>query len=163
LAAEVAASPSSGGRHRSSQFACSGLTIGLMVRRGGLHEHVSKRWAWWHIRAGLDGVRLHDLRHFMAATMLTAGVPVSVVAGRLGLARPTTAPNVDSHFVDSGGQHYWPESRRSILTILLNLSAGPPTDGVSWLPLYVAPPLACAWCAVSSFEQRPTTVGMGIG
>ncbi len=40
----------------------------------------------------------------MATTMLNAGVSVSVVAGRLGHARPTTILNVYSHFVDSGDQ-----------------------------------------------------------
>lgn len=38
----------------------------------------------------------------MATTMLTAGVPVSVVAGRLGHARAATTLNVYSHFVDTG-------------------------------------------------------------
>jgi integrase len=56
----------------------------------------------WRKKAGLDGVRLHDLRHFMATTMLAAGVPVSVVAGRLGHARPATTLNVYSHFLDAG-------------------------------------------------------------
>lgn len=62
----------------------------------------SHRWRRARDRVGLDGVRLHDLRHFMATTMLTAGVPVSVVAGRLGHARPASTLNVYSHFVDSG-------------------------------------------------------------
>lgn len=62
----------------------------------------SHRWRRARDRVGLDGVRLHDLRHFMATTMLTAGVPVSVVAGRLGHARPATTLNVYSHFVDTG-------------------------------------------------------------
>jgi integrase len=65
-------------------------------------DGVTSRWTKWRKKAGLDGVRLHDLRHFMATTMLTAGVPVSVVAGRLGHARPATTLNVYSHFVDAG-------------------------------------------------------------
>lgn len=36
--------------------------------------------------------------------MLTAGVPVSVVAGRLGHARSATTLNVYSHFVETGDQ-----------------------------------------------------------
>lgn len=62
----------------------------------------SHRWRRARDRVGLEGVRLHDLRHFMATTMLTAGVPVSVVAGRLGHARAATTLNVYSHFVDTG-------------------------------------------------------------
>ena len=65
-------------------------------------DGVTSRWTKWRKKAGLEGVRLHDLRHFMATTMLTAGVPVSVVAGRLGHARPATTLNVYSHFVDAG-------------------------------------------------------------
>ncbi len=65
-------------------------------------DGVTSRWTKWRSKAGLDGVRLHDLRHFMATTMLAAGVPVSVVAGRLGHARPATTLNVYSHFVDAG-------------------------------------------------------------
>lgn len=65
-------------------------------------DGVTARWMKWRAKANLDGVRLHDLRHFMATTMLTAGVPVSVVAGRLGHARPATTLNVYSHFVDAG-------------------------------------------------------------
>lgn len=65
-------------------------------------DGVTSRWMKWRAQAGLDGVRLHDLRHFMATTMLTASVPVSVVAGRLGHARPATTLNVYSHFVDAG-------------------------------------------------------------
>lgn len=67
-------------------------------------DGVTHRWTKWRRKAGLDQVRLHDLRHFMATTMLTAGVPVSVVAGRLGHARSATTLNVYSHFVEAGDQ-----------------------------------------------------------
>lgn len=48
---------------------------------------------------GLDDVRLHDLRHFVATTLLAAGVDLRTVAGRLGHAgggRTTLA--VYAHF-----------------------------------------------------------------
>ncbi|HEX2699081.1 MAG TPA: site-specific integrase [Acidimicrobiales bacterium] len=48
---------------------------------------------------GLDEVRLHDLRHFVATTLLAAGVDLRTVAGRLGHAgggRTTLA--VYAHF-----------------------------------------------------------------
>lgn len=38
--------------------------------------------------AGLETVRLHDLRHYVATQLLTAGIDVRTVAGRLG-ARPS--------------------------------------------------------------------------
>ena len=41
--------------------------------------------------------RLHDLRHLHATTLLLAGVPVHVVAARLGHADPTMTLRVYSH------------------------------------------------------------------
>jgi integrase len=67
-------------------------------------DGVTHRWRRWRVKADLPNMRLHDLRHFMATTMLTAGVPVSVVAGRLGHARSATTLNIYSHFVESGDQ-----------------------------------------------------------
>jgi integrase len=52
-------------------------------------------------RTGIDGVRLHDLRHFAATRMLVAGVPVKTVAGRLGHANAATTLNVYAHVVES--------------------------------------------------------------
>jgi integrase len=65
-------------------------------------EAMTMRWVRLRKRAGLGHSRLHDLRHFAATSMLGAGVPVHVVAGRLGHARPTTTLNVYSHFIESG-------------------------------------------------------------
>ncbi|MEM7342395.1 MAG: site-specific integrase [Actinomycetota bacterium] len=62
---------------------------------------VSHRWVRYRRRAGLgDSFRLHDLRHFMATSMLKSGVPVSVVAARLGHRRPSTTLNIYSHVID---------------------------------------------------------------
>ena len=47
----------------------------------GWPTHAWKRYA---TKAGIHGVRLHDLRHTAASQMLMAGVPLSVVAERLG-------------------------------------------------------------------------------
>jgi integrase len=52
-------------------------------------EHWSLAWpshAWqrYSSRAGIAHLRLHDLRHTAASQMLMAGVPISVVAERLG-------------------------------------------------------------------------------
>jgi integrase len=41
--------------------------------------------------------RLHDLRHLHATTLLLAGVPVHVVAARLGHADPAATLRVYSH------------------------------------------------------------------
>lgn len=50
-------------------------------------------------QAGVTGVRLHDLRHYVATRLLAAGVDVRTVAGRLGHRNPSTTLNVYSHFV----------------------------------------------------------------
>jgi integrase len=100
-AACEAAAVACGARLRGGSFVFSYDVDGARPWRP---DGVSKRWATWRDKAGLDGVRLHDLRHFMATTMLTAGVPVSVVAGRLGHARAATTLNVYSHFVEAGDE-----------------------------------------------------------
>jgi integrase len=48
-------------------------------------------------RVGLAGVRLHDLRHYVATRLLAAGVDVRTVAGRLGHRDPATTLNVYAH------------------------------------------------------------------
>jgi integrase len=52
-------------------------------------------------RAGLDGVRLHDLRHLHATQLLAAGGPVRTVSGRLGHANAATTLNVYAHFLEA--------------------------------------------------------------
>ena len=58
---------------------------------------MTKRFITYRRRAGLASFRLHDLRHFMATTMLAAGVPVPVVSERLCHARTSTTVNIYAH------------------------------------------------------------------
>jgi integrase len=72
--------------------------------------------AWWYPdsvsrasgrvcrRAGVNGVRLHDLRHYVATRLLAAGVDVRTVAGRLGHRNAATTLNVYSHFLAEADQ-----------------------------------------------------------
>ena len=39
-------------------------------------------------KAGVTGVRLHDLRHYVATRLLASGIDVRTVAGRLGHRNP---------------------------------------------------------------------------
>ncbi len=63
----------------------------------------------------IDNVRLHDLRHFTATQLLTAGVPVKTVSGRLGHANAATTLNVYAHFMESSDEDA-AETLRKILT-----------------------------------------------
>ena len=63
--------------------------------------------------AGLEGVRLHDLRHYVATQLLAAGVDVRTVAGRLGHRNAATTLNVYAHFL--------PEADRRAADVLADL------------------------------------------
>ena len=65
-------------------------------------DYVSLKFRRLRKGLGLDDVRLHDLRHFVATTLLGAGVDLRTVAGRLGHAaggRTTLA--VYAHFLQA--------------------------------------------------------------
>lgn len=53
-------------------------------------ELVTRRWERIRATAGLSRVRLHDLRHYVATTLLAAGIDARTVAYRLGHARTST-------------------------------------------------------------------------
>ena len=52
-----------------------------------------------HPSAPLRRIRLHDLRQIHATTLLLAGVPVHVVAARLGHADPSVTLRVYAHVI----------------------------------------------------------------
>ncbi|MGH9154499.1 MAG: tyrosine-type recombinase/integrase [Acidimicrobiales bacterium] len=62
-------------------------------------DSASRSFARLCRRTGVDGVRLHDLRHYVATRLLSAGVDVRTVAGRLGHRNAATTLNVYSHFL----------------------------------------------------------------
>lgn len=78
-------------------------------------ESASRRFRKACDDAGLTGVRLHDLRHYVATRLLSAGVDVRTVAGRLGHRNAATTLNVYSHFA--------PEADHEAAQILGRLSA----------------------------------------
>ena len=63
-------------------------------------DNVSTKWNRMRPRLGLDGVRLHDLRHLQATTLLRAGVPVKNVSKRLGHRNAATTLNVYAQFLE---------------------------------------------------------------
>lgn len=62
---------------------------------------MTKRFITYRKAAKVD-CRLHDLRHFMATTMLTAGIPITTVSARLSHAGTSTTLNVYAHAVPAG-------------------------------------------------------------
>jgi integrase len=80
-------------------------------RDGFVFSHDSDgRWPWrpdstsrafrlLRHEVGLDDVRLHDLRHFLATRLLAAGIDVRTVSGRLGHSLTSTTLNVYAAFV----------------------------------------------------------------
>jgi integrase len=48
---------------------------------------------------GASSVRLHDLRHFVATNLGSAGTPIATISGRLGHRDVATTLNVYSHFL----------------------------------------------------------------
>jgi integrase len=91
----------------------------LLFSRDGLGEEpwypdsITRRFHRLCERAGLEGVRLHDLRHYVATQLLAAGVDVRTVAGRLGHRNAATTLNVYSHFL--------PEADRRAADVLADL------------------------------------------
>jgi len=55
---------------------------------------VTRRWNRVRKAAGQEGIRLHDLRHFVATELLTAGFDVRTVSNRLGHARTSTTMDI---------------------------------------------------------------------
>jgi integrase len=55
-------------------------------------------------QASAPDVRLHDLRHYVATRLLSAGVDIRTVAGRLGHRDASTTLNTYSHFIPETDQ-----------------------------------------------------------
>ena len=68
---------------------------------------------------GFPHLRLHDLRHFAATTMLVNGIDVRTTAGRLGHTRASTTLDIYAHFTLVADQ-------RAAATLAHALDAGAP-------------------------------------
>ena len=78
------------------------------------------------VKAGarpLPVIRLHDLRHLHATLLLKAGVPVHVVAARLGHADPAITLRVYAHVLDDQAS-----GAATTFEQLLNSNVGQPRD-----------------------------------
>lgn len=57
-------------------------------------ELVTRRWERLRKQTGLEHVKIHGLRHFVATELLTAGIDVRTVSNRLGHARTSTTLDI---------------------------------------------------------------------
>jgi integrase len=60
-------------------------------------RNVNRRWDELRQRAGLDGLRLHDLRHGCATFLLAQGVPARAIMDVLGHAEIGVTMNTYTH------------------------------------------------------------------
>ena len=63
-------------------------------------DHFTSAWTRLRGQIGLDGFRLHDLRHFQATMLLRSGVPVKNVSRRIGHRDAATTLNVYAHALE---------------------------------------------------------------
>jgi integrase len=70
-----------GGSYPDTGFLFPGTVDGSRPLRADTWSH---RFTRLRDGIGLEAVRLHDLRHFVATTLLSSGVDLTTVAGRLG-------------------------------------------------------------------------------
>ena len=87
-------------------------------------DSTSRRFTQLRERCKLPTLRLHDLRHYVATTMLTSGVDVRTVAGRLGHRNASTTLNVYSHFLESSDK-----DAADVLGRIFDKAIAPSEDG----------------------------------
>lgn len=89
----------------------------------GYPPHQNTVGYWWRLtqrRAGLGGIRLHDLRHFYASGLIAAGCDVVTVQRALGHAAATTTLRTYAHL--------WPTAEdrtRNAATDLMRSATSP--------------------------------------
>jgi len=86
-------------------------------------DGVSRRFRRLARRVGLEHTRLHDLRHWMATTLIAAGIDVPVVAQRGGWARAATLLERYAHAL--------PHRDRAAADVIGGVIAGRPSGSSS--------------------------------
>jgi len=89
------------GRHASAQVVDGqGADLPVFASSVGTPvepRNINRRWDELRDRAGLDGLRLHDLRHGCATFMLAAGVPARTIMEVLGHSEISVTMNTYTH------------------------------------------------------------------
>jgi len=64
----------------------------------------TNRFGRLRARLGLERVRLHDLRHFVASILIDGGIPISTVSSRLGHSQTSTTLDLYTHAIPATDQ-----------------------------------------------------------
>jgi integrase len=64
----------------------------------------TNRFGRLRVGLGLDRVRLHDLRHFVASVLVGGGVPIGTVSTRLGHSQLSTTLDLYTHAIPATDQ-----------------------------------------------------------
>ena len=64
----------------------------------------TNRFGRLRARLGLERVRLHDLRHFVASVLIDGGIPISTVSTRLGHSQTSTTLDLYTHAIPATDQ-----------------------------------------------------------
>ena len=108
-------------------------------------------------RKPLPHIRLHDLRHLHATLLLKAGVPVHVVAHRLGHADPAITLRVYAHVLDDQANH-----AAAVFHRLGSRTLTPPIgDAPDRTPISMKHPHRCACATILKRTIRPARVSSG--
>ena len=75
------------------------LFPGFAERASGNLGHIRRFWIDVAKRAGLEDIRLHDLRHSFASFLVSAGLSLPVIGALLGHSQPSTT-NRYAHLMD---------------------------------------------------------------
>jgi integrase len=65
----------------------------------------TNRFARLRAQVGLESVRLHDLRHFVATMLGDGGMPIATISSRLGHRDTATTLNIYTHAIPATDQH----------------------------------------------------------
>jgi integrase len=86
---------------RYGSSTCSGCRLSgsrIKGRDQPAHQNtVGHAWRQAKAKAGVDGFRLHDLRHFYASGLIAAGCDISTVQYALGHSSPTVTLRTYTH------------------------------------------------------------------
>ena len=112
---------------------------------------VSHRWRTTLERAGVKGVRLHDLRHFNASGLIAAGCDVVAVQRALGHAKSTTTLTTYAHLWPSAEDRVR-NAAAHLFTEVVGSGEGTVRAEHPWMPR--KPALTCANDDASNVEPE---------